>query len=59
MIDLKVDDSRFHLHLLLEQACDRCNEGESVAMHFVQICIEEASKGYELLEKKCQDKKQH
>ena len=35
---------RQHLHELLDQACNRCQEGEFVASHFVTLCLEEAIK---------------
>jgi hypothetical protein len=33
--------NRQQLHDLLDQACDRCDEGDFVPAVFVQVCMEE------------------
>lgn len=34
-------NARAKLHELLDQACNECKEGEFVAPHFTQLCMEE------------------
>jgi len=41
MTVINIQKGRERLHELLEQACDRCKEGDFVASHFVDICMQE------------------
>lgn len=35
------NEQRQYLYNLLDKACDRCEEGQFVASHFVSVCMEE------------------